>query len=459
MKGRFHRKPKPQQDDRGDPQASSKASTLGMTRKTPPWGLKLLYDAESSAVDRIGNHALNLLNAVATYRDNDDTTLFLTRQRPERHPQRVADLTCGIVFLGTPHHGSGLAKWAEMLAKSLGLLKQTNPQILGALNDDSEVLARIQDGFHAMIRSRSQNGLRPIEITCFYEELPLPGIGTTSKTAEGFRVTVMVPYTSNPRFVGRAEILEKLQNYLVHRNQPELQTSQARAALFGLGDIGFRLLGAEDTPRGINILGTRQQPRTLNAIEIKMRVFGDEHEETLISLEGLATAYNYQERWTEAQELGEQILEVNKRTPGEEDCWTLSATGILVRTYIGQERWTEAQELTERKVEGLKRIKGEEDPLTFFAMHLLSAIYYKQRRWTAAEALIVRVMEVMERVLGEEHPFTLHSMYCLALVWKRLDRHDAAVEVMSKLAERQKRTMGLGQAAHALTQGSREIME
>ncbi|KAF2237565.1 hypothetical protein EV356DRAFT_433129, partial [Viridothelium virens] len=146
---------------------------------------------------RIGNHALNLLNAVATYRDNDDTndrpvifvyhslgglvcedTLFLTRQRPERHPQRVADLTCGIVFLGTPHHGSGLAKWAEMLAKSLGLLKQTNPQILGALNDDSEVLARIQDGFHAMIRSRSQNGLRPIEITCFYEELPLPGIGT-----------------------------------------------------------------------------------------------------------------------------------------------------------------------------------------------------------------------------------------------------------------------------------------
>ena len=88
--------------------------------------------------------------------------------------------TRGIVFLGTPHYGSGLAQWAERLAKAIGLLKQTNPQILAVLESDSEVLARIQDSFHVMVRSRAQDGLPPIEITCFFEELPLPVVGIVS---------------------------------------------------------------------------------------------------------------------------------------------------------------------------------------------------------------------------------------------------------------------------------------
>jgi hypothetical protein len=86
------------------------------------------------------------------------------------------------MFLGTPHHGAGLAQWAESLATSIGLLKQTNAQILAVLASDSEVLARIQDSFHTMIRSQVQDGHPLIEITCFYEELPLPGVGVVSYT-------------------------------------------------------------------------------------------------------------------------------------------------------------------------------------------------------------------------------------------------------------------------------------
>src|SRR3978361_1548010 len=107
--------------------------------------------------------------------------LSTARQRPERHLQNILQCTRGIVFLGTPHHGSGLAQWAERLAAAIGLLKQTNPEIVAVLKSDSEVLARIQDSFHTMIRSRTQERLPSIEITCFYEELPLPGVGVVSK--------------------------------------------------------------------------------------------------------------------------------------------------------------------------------------------------------------------------------------------------------------------------------------
>ncbi|KAG9245258.1 hypothetical protein BJ878DRAFT_541478 [Calycina marina] len=152
--------------------------------------------------NRIGDHAMNLLTSVATYREEHDTAgrsglwlfenetnpgrmngllylsaLSIARQRPEKHLRDILDQTCGIVFLGTPHHGSGLAQWAERLAKTIGVLKQTNPRILAVLKSDSEVLARVQDGFHTMIRSRYQDKLQPIDITCFFEELPLIGVG------------------------------------------------------------------------------------------------------------------------------------------------------------------------------------------------------------------------------------------------------------------------------------------
>lgn len=51
-------------------------------------------------------------------------------RRPETHLKSILELTRGIIFLGTPHQGSNFAKWAEMLATSIGILKQTNPQMV-----------------------------------------------------------------------------------------------------------------------------------------------------------------------------------------------------------------------------------------------------------------------------------------------------------------------------------------
>jgi protein SERAC1 len=103
-----------------------------------------------------------------------------SQQRPELHLQNILHSTRGIIFLGTPHHGAGLARWAEILATSIGMIKEANPKILQVLRQDSEVLGRIQDSFHTMIRARNMGRLQPINITCFYEELPLPGVGLVS---------------------------------------------------------------------------------------------------------------------------------------------------------------------------------------------------------------------------------------------------------------------------------------
>ncbi|KAK4118485.1 hypothetical protein N657DRAFT_583555 [Parathielavia appendiculata] len=138
------------------------------------------------AQNRIGNHAWNLLTSLATYRERDETALVTSRQRPEEHLQNILQSTRGIAFLGTPHHGAGLARWAELLSRHIGLVKQTNTEIVAVLRRESEVLARIQDGFHTMVKARSREGQGQIDITCFFEELPLPGVGQHSAILPGY---------------------------------------------------------------------------------------------------------------------------------------------------------------------------------------------------------------------------------------------------------------------------------
>lgn len=220
------------------------------------------------------------------------------KQRSEAHLQKIFHLTRGIVFLGTPHHGSSLAKWGEMLSRSVGMMKHTNTEIVRLLTRDSEVLARIQDCFHTLIMARNKEGTNNIEITCFYEELPMKRIGVVvpkhsatlpgyisigihsdhaqmtkfgSRTEPGFvavcgelkrwvkkiehqgptepkshlpgQVTevvphYLIPYTSNPDFVGRSDILESLKDQLGHSESIPRNKAHLRASLCGLGGVG-----------------------------------------------------------------------------------------------------------------------------------------------------------------------------------------------------------------------------
>ncbi|KAF5667624.1 hypothetical protein FHETE_5682 [Fusarium heterosporum] len=236
--------------------------------------------------NRISNHASTLLSALATLRQNDDT------QRPEKHLQDIFNFTRGVIFLGTPHFGSSLAKIGELVSQSVGKFKWTNSDIIQVLNRDSEVLARIQDSFKALLIIRGTDEFNMIEITCFYEELPtkrlgcivpkhsaiLPGytsIGIERNHAEmtkfsqtdepGFVAICgelkrwikkiqqpennpqknhapvaryLIPYGCNPDFVGRSEILELLKTQLGHTGARSQRKAHFRASLHGLGGIG-----------------------------------------------------------------------------------------------------------------------------------------------------------------------------------------------------------------------------
>ena len=80
--------------------------------------------------------------------------------------------TYGVVFLGTPHRGSnqaGLGILAANVCKAM--IQDANTGILRSLEQDSEVLERIRDGFERMMTREK------VKAYSFVEEIPTVGVG------------------------------------------------------------------------------------------------------------------------------------------------------------------------------------------------------------------------------------------------------------------------------------------
>ncbi|KAH7008753.1 Alpha/Beta hydrolase protein [Ilyonectria destructans] len=193
--------------------SGNRVSTWTANRQPKPWPETLLplklsrariltygYDAyivrkPVASTNGLIDHATNLLNDLATDRACSNASsrplvfvahslgglvckeaVLLSRNNPEPHLRGIFDCTKGIVFLGTPHRGSWMADWARIPASALGIVKSTNKSLLKILETDDKYLQSIQDRFWSMVREQQKAG-RDLEVTCFFEELPLSGVG------------------------------------------------------------------------------------------------------------------------------------------------------------------------------------------------------------------------------------------------------------------------------------------
>ena len=107
--------------------------------------------------------------------------LLTSKNSAERHLTQVLESTDGICFLGTPHCGSDLAQWGKVVTSVTKMVKRLDESVINVLQPGSEVLARIQQDFHTMLRAREGAGKHGIRMTCFYEDHNTPGMGLVSR--------------------------------------------------------------------------------------------------------------------------------------------------------------------------------------------------------------------------------------------------------------------------------------
>jgi hypothetical protein len=78
--------------------------------------------------------------------------------------QAICRSTRGIIFLDTPHYGMDAV---------LTRLIYTNRKVPKSLESDSEMLSYMRESFDLVAKGRGGTG--PIDVTCFYAQLPVQG--------------------------------------------------------------------------------------------------------------------------------------------------------------------------------------------------------------------------------------------------------------------------------------------
>jgi tetratricopeptide (TPR) repeat protein len=161
-------------------------------------------------------------------------------------------------------------------------------------------------------------------------------------------------------------------------------------------------------------------------MEVKRRVLGQEHPETLSTINNLAGLYRDQGKYVLAEPLLTNLLEVRRRVLGPEHPDTLISMNNLGLLYVYESRYAEAEPLLTQTLELRQRVLGGEHADTLVSMNNLAQLYVYERKYATAEPIYLKVVELNQRVLPSEHPRRLTTMNELTGLYVKTGKYVAA---------------------------------
>jgi serine/threonine protein kinase/tetratricopeptide (TPR) repeat protein len=174
----------------------------------------------------------------------------------------------------------------------------------------------------------------------------------------------------------------------------------------------------------------------------RRRALGENHPQTLTALGGLAWLYEDQGKYAQAEADFANALEAKRRVLGPEHPETLDMMKGLAQVYTDEGKYTKAEPLYVNLLAAERRVLGEEHPDTLTIAQSLADLYNFEGRHPEAERIHASVLETRNRILGGEHPDTLISMACLARTYDLEARYEQAEELYAKVLGIQHRVLG-----------------
>ncbi len=155
------------------------------------------------------------------------------------------------------------------------------------------------------------------------------------------------------------------------------------------------------------------EPHLARALEIRRRVLGEKHPETLEVSVILASNAVLRGRLGEAEKLCRQNLADLREAVGREDEGTLFTMTMLAFALQTQGKLDEAETLV-REVYEAGRRAGVEDLETLRPGHFLAGLLYERGRLDEAESLIKKNLEACRRFHGSDD----HPEVVIGLMWE-----------------------------------------
>jgi len=176
------------------------------------------------------------------------------------------------------------------------------------------------------------------------------------------------------------------------------------------------------------------------ALDISRRVLGLEHPDTLMLMSNLGNTLWQEGHYPEAEKLNRETLGIQRRVLGPEHPGTLRSMNNLATDLDDSD--PEAEKLFRETLDIKRRVLGPEHPDTLLAMSNLAYVLGDKGRYAEAEKLHRETVDLRRGVLGPEHPDTLKSMTNLAIVLSREGRNAEAEKLEREELDISRRVLG-----------------
>ncbi len=203
------------------------------------------------------------------------------------------------------------------------------------------------------------------------------------------------------------------------------------------------------TLRELGLLERAMQPQQ-QAFEVRRRELGDDHSDSLVSINNLGQLLQNQGKDAEAEALFREALEGRRRTLGDEhpDTLTLiSNLGQVIRygdllLAKNVARKAEREALIREALEGRRRTLGDDHPDTLTSINNMGSFLYRERKYDKALSYYNEALETKRGTLGDEHPDTLASIYNLGRTLQDQGKYAEAEPFCREALEARRRTLG-----------------
>jgi eukaryotic-like serine/threonine-protein kinase len=153
----------------------------------------------------------------------------------------------------------------------------------------------------------------------------------------------------------------------------------------------------------------------IRAHKIRLARFGENHRDTLQSMQHLALLDKEQGLYPKVKTEFERIYAMSRASLGDSDPFTIEVMSNLARACLNTGDVEQAATVAEAAVEAGRRSLDESHPITVESMETLAELRYYQRDLPGAQALFEGVVEIRLEILGDSHPDTLSAMNGLAI--------------------------------------------
>ncbi len=176
--------------------------------------------------------------------------------------------------------------------------------------------------------------------------------------------------------------------------------------------------------------------------DLKKRLLGEDHIETLSALLDLAEVYDYQERYEEALTMLHLVIDGRKRQLGPDNRETLEAQRMLAVSHRSAGRYEEAERILESNLEILTEKFAPDHLDTLATLCTLGDLRKWQGRLDEAYLLLKRALTGQRQSLKDDNLELLHTMRSLGDVSEIQGKDDEPEELYKSAFAGYKKRLG-----------------